>query len=182
MRYCLTLGIMMTILMSCSVIDKGAQKLFLERSGPFEVTVYPVHVVVSETTSADTSLQKELVQYLNDSGLAKAVASGGDVDIPFEWGANQAKMYRRSAEAFAAAVQLDKPATSYALLIETLSMGVENNMGGVHFYLVDTAGKVVAGTLSNSHWEEFKSISPKDRKAGMQVAYTLLKTLTIETP
>ena len=181
MKYCLTLVFMMIFFMSCSIIDKDAQKLFSNRTGPFEVTVYPVHVVISETTFADTSLQKELVQFLNDSGLAKAVASGKDVDIPFQWRANQAKMYRRSAQAFAAAVALDKPATSYALLIETLSMGAENNMGGVHFYLVDTTGKVVAGTLSNSHWEEFKSISPQDRKAGMQVAFSLLKTFTIET-
>ena len=182
MNYCLTFVFSILFLMSCSVIDKDAQKIFSERIEPFEVTVYPVHIVISEATISDTTLQRELVQFLNTSGLASAVASTMDVDIPFEWGANQAKMYRRSAEAFAGAVELEKLATPYALLIETLSIGVENNMGGVHFYLVDRSGKVVAGTLSNSHWEEFKSISPKDRKAGMQVAYSLLKALTIETP
>ena len=172
----------LVFLTSCGVVDKEGQKIFFARSGPFEVTVYPVHVVISETTQADTSLQMQLIRYLNQSGMAKAVASERDIAIPFTWGANQAKMFRRSATSFAAAIQLDKPATPYALLVETLSIGIEENMGGVHFYLVDSTGKVVAGSLSNSHWEAFKSISPKGRNEGMKVAYRLLNSLTIETP
>ncbi len=92
--------------------------IFIQLKGPFEVTVYPIHVVISETASTDTSLQRELVQFLNDNGLANAVASVNDVNIPFIWGSNQVKMFRWSAKAFASAVAVDKPATEYALIIE----------------------------------------------------------------
>lgn len=172
---------MMMLVMSCSVIDKDAHEIFADRKGPFEVTVYPVHIVVSESTFADTVLQMDLVHFLNESGLAIATPATRDVEIPFTWGANQAKMFSRSAKGFAHAISMDRPATDYALLVESLSIGSEENVGGVHFYLVDKHGKIAAGSLSNSHWDEFTSISPRGRHAAMKVAYNLLGKLSLET-
>lgn len=165
---------------SCAgVMDKQSRQVFLNRGEPFSVTVYPVHVVVSETTTSDTSLQMEVVAHLNEKGYALAVASDEDVTIPFEWGMNQAKMFRRSAESFAQNQKGKELSTDYALLIEMLSIQVESNMGGVHYYIVDTKGNVVDGSLCNSHWEEFTSVTPTNRHEGLKVAFNLLKHLEV---
>ena len=169
------------LLWSCAgVMDKESRAVFLDRTKPLSVTVYPVHVVISDKTHSDTDLQKQLVDHLNVLGYAEAIASEDDVEIPFIWGANQAKMFRRSAENFAAQLAGKPLSTSYALLVETLSIQVEDNMGGVHYYIVDNQGHVVDGALSNTHWNAFTSVSPKNRQEGLQVAFNILKNLELK--
>ena len=169
------------LLWSCAgVMDREARQTFLDRSAPFTVTVYPVHVVVGDTTHADRNLQTQLINHINEQGYARALASEYDASITMTWGANQAKMYRQNAVQFAEQVKAAKLSTSYALLVETLSSGVESNLGGVHYYIVDTQGNVVDGTLSNSHWKEFNSISPRNRQEALQVAFNLMQNLALE--
>ena len=169
------------LLWSCAgVMDRKARQTFLDRTEPFTLTVYPVHVIVGDATHADINLQTQLINHINELGYARAVASESDASITMIWGANQAKMYRRNAGQFAEQVKAANVSTSYALLVETLSRGVESNLGGVHYYIVDNQGNVVDGTLSNSHWKEFSSISPRNRQEALQVAYTLMQGLALE--
>jgi len=88
-------------------------------------------------------------------------------------------MFRRSAEHFARNLEGKALSTEYAMLVETLSIKVESNMGGVHYYIVDTKGNVVDGSLCNSHWEEFTSITPTTREDGIRVAYNLFNKLEL---
>jgi len=155
-------------------IDKETSKLFQSRSQPFVVTVYPVHVVVfKDTSEPDFSLQNQVVTYLNETGYAHAVPSDTDISVPVAPHRNQAKMFQFSAKTFTQQIEIQELSTPYALLVETLSGVEESNMGAVHYYIVDRKGHVVAGGLSNSHWEEFTSVNPRSREDGVKVAFNM---------
>lgn len=178
MKYRMFIMLLAGISLSCfSVIDKEAQHTFANRSSAFSVTVFPFHVVVGDTIYSDRELQGLTADYLNEKGWTRAVTYYDDVEIPVVWGHNQAKMFRSSATRFAEKVISLDLDTDYALLVESLSIGTEDNVGGVHFYLVDRMGRVVAASLSNSHWESFTSVNPSSRRDAMKVAFNLFEAL-----
>lgn len=156
-------------------INKEAASLFQSLRDSLSVTVYPVHVIIlPKSVQTDTKLQNEVVMYLNSNDYAHAVTTTMDVNIPVAPSKNQAKMFKESALNFAQQVSNQNISTPYALLVETLSWHNESNMGGIHYYVADTMGHVVAGGLTNSHWEEFISVSPRTRQDGIKVAFNML--------
>ena len=70
-------------------------------------------------------------------------------------------MWQESAAALGAYVQANPITTEYALLAEYLILGTEN-VGGVHYYIVDSQGTLAYGILLNSHHSEFIDADPQD--------------------
>ena len=97
------------------------------------------------------------------------------IDIPFKWERNEAKMAEQSARAFASKVAEAGLQTKYALLVEILCNGSETQVLGVHFYLSDREGRLASGGLTNSGWQEFKEVQPRDRTGGYEVATRMLE-------
>jgi hypothetical protein len=163
------------VLAGCwSYLSPGAQQRFEVRPGAFSVTVFPLHVVRGSVLVHDSVLQDKLVAMLWEEKLADPVAGRQSIDIPVRWGANQAKMAQQSATSFAAKIRETGIHTDYALLAEILCNADETDVVGVHFYLSDREGQLASGGLTNSHWEEFKQIQPKDRQGGYEVLARML--------
>lgn len=169
----LSLGLLIT---SCSsIINTKCAKFFHDREGSFSVTVYPVHIILAQKEiQADFDLAQTIIDSLNRRGIAEAIASNSDVNIPVEWIANQAKMFKTSGAAFAELVSGANLETDYALLVEVLCNSNENLVRGVHLYLANGQGIICEGGLSNSHWENFTSVGPHDRYGGIEVALNML--------
>ncbi|PKN78070.1 MAG: hypothetical protein CVU48_09470 [Candidatus Cloacimonetes bacterium HGW-Cloacimonetes-1] len=164
-------AVAMISLFGCSGnVNKEAQQAFQARTEPFSVTIYPANIVVSGQIEHDSDLSHDAARFLEAELLAKPVLGNGDFSYDFRWGSNQAAMGTRTANAFAAQVPRDSISTDYAILVETLSIGTEANMGAIHFYIVDRNGNLVFWALTNSHWDEFNAIKPRSRQGGMEVA------------
>jgi hypothetical protein len=171
---CLLLPI---VLSGCfwSYISEDAAREFQSREGAFSVTVYPVNVVKGTTVDHDGDLARKLVAFLRQEKLAEPVFGDTAIEIPFKWEHNQAKMAERSANAFASKMTVAGLQTEYALLVEILCDGTETRVVGVHFYLSDREGRLASGGLTNSAWEEFKEVQPRDRNGGYEVAIRMLE-------
>jgi hypothetical protein len=171
---CLLLPI---VLSGCfwSYISEEAAREFQSREGAFSVTVYPVHVVRGAAIDHDEDLARNLAAFLRQEGLAEPVLGNTAIEIPFKWEHNEAKMAQQSAMAFASKVREVGLQTEYALLVEILCDGTETHVVGVHFYLSDREGRLASGGLTNSAWEEFKEVQPRDRNGGYEVAIRMLE-------
>jgi hypothetical protein len=135
--------------------------------------VYPVNVINPFRMDHDTGLADKVVSFLNTEGLAKALPTDTPVRYTFEPSSVQPKMAAAGARALSAQVKKDGIETDYALLIEILEK--RTGLHGVHFYLADSSGQLADGGLTNSHWEEFKEVQPKDRQGGYEVAIRMLR-------
>jgi phosphoribosylformimino-5-aminoimidazole carboxamide ribonucleotide (ProFAR) isomerase len=158
-----------------SYVSDDAHERFVSRSGPFSVTLYPVHVMRGPELVHDAALAQALAADLEQQGLAKAVVAQGPIEYSFEGGHNEAKMAKHSAEAFAAQVRGAAITTDYALMVEVLANPGETVVIGVHYYLVERGGAIADGSLTNSHWEEFDKVRPHDRQGGLEVAKLMLR-------
>jgi Mor family transcriptional regulator len=158
-----------------AVISKEAKEKFNSRQGPFSVTIYPIHVIKGKSVEHDQKLSKKLADFLKEENLANPLVSDDQIDVPIQWGRNQAKMLQKSAETFSQEVSKAGIETEYALLAEILCNKDENWVGGVHFYLADQNGLIASARLSNSHWSEFKEVNPKDRYGGYKVLISMLQ-------
>lgn len=108
-----------------SYISPEAQDTFQRHSRPFSVTVFPVNVVKGATVEHDEDLALKIVMFLRREKLAEPVPGSTAIDIPVEWGHNQAGMAKKSAFAFASEVKKTAIQTEYALLAEILCNGNE---------------------------------------------------------
>jgi hypothetical protein len=157
-----------------SYVSPEAQQRLQSRHERISVTVYPMRVIRGPVIDQDEALARRLVAFLAEQGIADAVLGAPPIDTPFRWGHNQAKMAQASAVAFAATVERAAIGTQYALLVEILCNPTETEVGGVHFYLAERGGQLAAGGLTNSHWDEFKEVRPKDRNGGYEVVLRML--------
>jgi hypothetical protein len=164
------------ILTGCwGYVNKQAAQSFQERKQQFSVIVYPANVIIGDRTFNDSSLSSQVVFFLAEENLAIPVQGDNKFSYPFQWGMNQAKMNERSARAFAEQVKKDNIQTDYALLPEILCNGNETAVMGASYYLVDKQGQIVNSCLSNSDWENFRKINPKDSKGGIELIIELLR-------
>lgn len=157
-----------------SYYSDEAHELFKNRSELISVSVYPVRVVAGQSAEYDSSLAALLVESLNQNSLCQASYYPAALDIPVEWGRNQARMSQTSALAFAEQVKDHAIESGYALLVELLCNPDETYVGGIQYYLSDANGLIASGALSNSHWEEWQSVQPKNRLDGYKVAIALI--------
>lgn len=156
------------------VSDEAAQR-FKERKGLPSLTVFPVRVVIGGRVDYDAQLAQSVAAFMREEQLADASATDAALQIPLHWQHNQAGMAERSALSFASQVQTIGIRTDYALLVEILCSGKETEVIGVHTFLAERGGLLASGGLTNSHWQEFEDVRPKDRHGGFEVAKRMLR-------
>ncbi len=157
-------------------ISKAAAKKFKDRPGPFSVTVFPVRVVSGGSAEYSYEYCQELVDWLQAENIAKGEICPATIEFPVQWHRNQARMLKESAAAFSEQVKTMDIHCEYALLAEILCNRNKTHVGGVHFYLVSRDGEFVSVGLNNSHWEEYKTIQPRNSHDGLEVAKLMLKS------
>jgi len=172
---CVIISVSLLFIYGCVPISKEAEKKFLQRTGPFSVTVFPVNIVTRDSTEHDTILAKRIIEFLKNEKLADGILADKPAEFNFERSPNQAKMASNSGRAFIEIIKSKKLDTDYALLVDILWFG--RNVYGVHFYLTDRDGRIASFGLTNSHWEEFKKVNPIGRSDGCTIAELMMKRL-----
>ena len=86
------------------------------------------------------------------------------------WGSYLSK----KAQGFANHIKESHLDTEYALLVEFLCNPNETYVGGIHFFRSDKEGQLASGGLTNSHWEEYQEIEPRDRLGGYELVLAML--------
>lgn len=154
------------------VVKQEDMARFRDNLGKTGITVYPA--VVRELgptvkTSWDNESAAEIAEWLNSNGFGVARASEQKPEIAVKPRMNQAKMFRTGISSFGEWVRANPPETEYACVPEYLMMR-NGKAGGIHVYCVDRAGTPVFGSLSNSHWPEFKRVKPASVRDASRVA------------
>ncbi len=143
---------------TASVIDKEARAQFAREVGDVSITVYPTYVR-DRDPHYDAAAADALAEVLRREDIATVVRAADEVPITSEWGMNQARMYRESAQDLARYVKAHPIDTDYAALAEYL-MG-KDAVGGVHLYVVRSDGTIAFGLGTNSHHDVFRAVDPK---------------------
>lgn len=160
-------------LAGCSgVIRNEDSARFKADLGRTTITIFPA--VVRELgptveTSWDNRSAEVISDWLNENGYGAARVSDRKPEIEVKPGMNQARMFRTGIRSFSEWVRANPPETEYACVAEYLMMR-DGKAGGIHVYCVDRSGKLVFGSLSNSHWPEFKKVKPASVRDASKVA------------
>lgn len=155
-RYVLLAAIL--LLQACKgAADPEAEKLFRASLGNTSITVYPT-VIRMKTLSYDAASAAPLAGFLRDKKLAEPVLAKDEVPLASVWGRDESKMFRDSARDFGAFTK-GKLTTPYALLPECLMGGEE--LVAVHYYVVDSEGRLAFGRGLNSHSKLFTAAPKK---------------------
>jgi hypothetical protein len=162
-------------------VDPAAERQFRARLGEMSITVFP-SIVRSERLDYDVASQMELIAHFTKARLAKAYASGVEITVPSEPSYDQSRMWRASAEAFAAHIRNTRPDSDYALLAEFLMNGRGEPIG-IHAYVADAAGRLSYGVGLNSHHAVFSRNNPKTLADAIRVLLEYLEEdLKLATP
>jgi hypothetical protein len=127
------------------------------------IYVYPVHIMsVSKQESFNTVIAQEIVSYLNMQDGFKAVFINRIPKVNSDWYMNEAKMFKKSYNAFSECIRTDLPFGENALLVEFLWLPHEIDL---HYYLIDKGeSKAVFLALINSHHPLHKKIKPQNNE------------------
>lgn len=170
MRY---VAVICLFLAGCwGVVKDEDEARFKNQLGSTTIAVYPAVVRdlgPTVNTTWDERSADEIAAWLNQNGFGKAVVAHEKPPIAAEAGMNQAKMFRSSILSFGEWIKATPPSAEYACVAEYLMMR-NGTVGGVHVYFVRSDGTPVFGTLSNSHWKEFKKVKPVSVRDANQVA------------
>jgi hypothetical protein len=156
-------------------VDSQAEKRFRQSLGNTSITFYPT-VTRSPNLGYDEVSQQSLAAHFTEARLATVALSPTRVEMPARPSHNQSKMWRESAEAFAAYVHANPPQTSYAAVAEFL-FNRDDEPIGIHMYLADVNGVLAYGVEMNSHHEIFVRNRPKTLTDATR---TLIEHLTID--
>jgi hypothetical protein len=158
-----------------SLIDPVAEEAFMANLGDTSMTVFPAYLRIADTEDYAPDAATEIAAWFDAEGLAETTVSEAQVPITGAWHSNQMLMWQESAAALAEYVQANPIATEYALLAEYITLGGNGGIGGVHCYIVDAAGKVAYGFLTNSHHDIFNEINPQTTADCTELVITVLQ-------
>ena len=66
--------------------------------------------------------------------------------------------------------------TDYAMLVEILCNSEETRVRAVHYYVVQSDGQIAHTHISNSHFDDFNEVDPRDRSGGYAVLLRMLES------
>ena len=124
------------------------------------IYVYPVHISsIAKHESFDTIVAKQIVSFINTKEGLHAEFRNRTPLVNSAWYMNEAKMFKKSFDAFSGFIKTDMTKGEYGLLVEFLWAPEEIDL---HYYLVDkNQSKAVFLALVNSHHPIHKAVKPK---------------------
>jgi hypothetical protein len=148
---------------------------FVNRTGVFSVTVYPVNIVIGDSIACDSMLAVKIAEFLKKEGLAEP-SLGPVLLAPLKkWEGNQMRLSEHASSAFAAHLRQASIQTEYALLVQILCRPSDAKVVGVQYFLRDRQGSSVDGKISNNYFKEFREVDPKDPPGGCEVAIRMMR-------
>ena len=138
--------------------EANLEKLFLERLGNMEITVFPTVARSFSSTKYDESSTEMICTFFKNKNIAKAQKSEQKIDLSESTANIQWDVFQKSMLLFAGHLEANPVKTEYALLVEFLitpnRTGGET-IGGIQCYVLDTNGRNVFSFLLNSHHKLF---------------------------
>ena len=156
-------GFITIITLSGSAIMKHDKKSRTAESGSKIIRVYPVHISkINRVEAFDTIIARQITDYINGNLDIRAEYIAEQPGVNAEWFMNEAKMLKRSCNAFSASIKDPNCPGQYGLLVEFLWLAYELD---VHYSLVEiSSGKAISKGLVNSHHPLHKQILPKNNE------------------
>lgn len=187
---------------------RAARQAFEAREQPPAIVLFPMRVARGPNVSHEIMLTNRLARFLEEQDLAsRAEVSEALMEIPLQWGWNQARMFRFTGERYAAQIKelsqdegrqpnrepgreqftgrglfagpdpSGPSSPNYALMVEILAGATGNWVGGIHYYLADPQGHLVDRGMINSHHPLWQEVQPE----GIAGAYGLLERWLCES-
>lgn len=164
------------LLAGCNpVVSQEARRRFQSRTGPFTVTVFPVHISAGSRTEEDREMASRLAAFLEREDLAHPVVSDRPVEIPAYPGISETKRIRLSARSVQRAVRHVDLETEYALAADIVWNRERTRVLGVYFYLSDRFARIASARMANAHHREFRKINPKSRQGAFEVLTEMIR-------
>ena len=158
------------LIMTCGLpVSDAIVSEFEAREKPLSITVLPVRVVAGQAVTYDDLLGQDVLDYLQQTGIAEGELSNESIEFPAQWHSNQAKMLKESGEFLAEQIKLMEFTTDYVFQVELLCNAQKTHVGGIHLYLLTSEGEFVDVRLNNSHWEEYQAVNPESPEDGIEV-------------
>lgn len=131
---------------------------FMETVKTAKVVVYPTIVRTFEDTSFSTNSQQQVVAFVNEKKLARAVADTHVIDPGEIKGQAQYGIFQNDMAVIGKAIQARSSDTEYHLVLECLLAPRRPEgylMFGIHCYILDSQGQNAFSFLLNSHHQSF---------------------------
>ena len=127
---------------------------FLDTEGTAKIDVIPTLVRSAERTAHSFASQAQIVEFLNESGIATAVAKPSRIDLgpmrrPSQW-----EIFQSGAESIAANLAGHETSADYTLAMELL-VPTDQTVFGIEVYIIDPQGHSAFSFLLNSHHQMF---------------------------
>ena len=140
--------------------EGNSEKLFRERLGNIEITVFPTVVRSFGWTKYDELSRESIRTFLEKNNIAKTHYSDQKIDLSESTAKVQWDLFQKSMSLFVNHLKANPIETEYALMVEFLvtprRAGGEA-IGGIQCYVLDSGGRNVFSFLLNSHHKLFTS-------------------------
>ena len=132
--------------------------VFVDAFDSTTVAVYPTVVRRSRRTAHSFSSQQQVVAFINDHDLAAAIPARKRIDLGALQGTvfgSQWELFNHDMEKTGAVLQGQQPDAQYHLVLEFLLPVSDQEIFGVHCFILDTEGQNAFSFLLNSHHQLF---------------------------
>ena len=130
---------------------------FLESLDTTTIAVYPTIVRRADRTAHSFASQAQIIDLLNTENIVTAVAGRRRVDLGqlLGSGSSQWEVFENDMQRIAEALQDQGPDAQYQLVMEFLLPVSDQQIFGVHCYVLDQQGQSAFSFLLNSHHQLF---------------------------
>lgn len=127
---------------------------FLEATGDMQVSVLPTMIRRNERTAHSFASQQQIVDYLNESGLAAAISAPRRIDLGPLRRTSQWEIFQYGEISISEDLGQDHTDIDYTLAMELLVPG-NQAVFGIEVYIFDRQGRSAFSFLLNSHHDMF---------------------------
>ena len=130
---------------------------FLESLDTATIVVYPTLVRRANRTAHSFASQAQIIDSLNTENIATAMAGRRRIDLGplLGTGSSQWEVFERDMQRVAVALQKQGSNTQYHLVMEFLLPVSDQQIFGIHCYVLDQQGQSAFSFLLNSHHQLF---------------------------
>lgn len=150
---------------------------FLDATGTATIAVLPTLVRRIDRTAHSFESQEQVIAFLNESGIAKAVPKSRRVDLgplrrPSQW-----EIFEYGAESIAANLEAYETGADYTLVMELLVPG-DQAIFGIEVYIMNQQGQSAFSFLLNSHHQMFSEAKLVAKDASESARSKMLENAT----
>ncbi len=138
--------------------EGNSDKLFRERLGNIEITVFPTVVRSFGWTKYDELSRERIRTFLEKNNIAKTCHSDQKIDLSESTPRVQWDLFQKSMSLFVNHLKANPIETEYVLMVEFLvtpKRAGGEAIGGIQCYVLNSSGRNVFSFLLNSHHKLF---------------------------